>query len=134
MTMANQNRYRLCNFDSYTFRDYCDKIYTIEEIQAKVSPIIAEFEIDEAWIFGSYAKGKATAKSDVDIAVRVSDNETLTEYLGLFDPITEALLKPVDIYDVREFKVLDFMKGAKKIYDRRMYANSKDKAVLHENI
>lgn len=108
----------MTGFDSYTFHDYSDKIYTIDELRNAITPILEQSKIEQAWIFGSYAKGAARPDSDLDLAVRVCEGERLSEYLLLYDPITEALKKSVDIFDIREFKSSGFMTEAIKIYDR----------------
>lgn len=113
----------MTGFDSYTFHDYSDKVYTMEELQQVITPILEQAKVEKAWIFGSYAKGAARPDSDLDLAVRVCDGERLSEYLLLYDPITEALQKSVDIFDIREFKDATFMKEAVKIYDRAAQNN-----------
>ena len=45
------------------------KIYTIDEITAAVKPIAEKYGIDKVWLFGSYARGEATEKSDVDLLI-----------------------------------------------------------------
>ena len=43
-----------------------DKIYTIEEIKNKAVPIAKKYGVKKFSLFGSYARGDATAKSDLD--------------------------------------------------------------------
>lgn len=45
--------------------------------------------VDKAWLFGSYARGEQTARSDVDILVRYSKDATIT--LFTIGRITNAL-------------------------------------------
>ena len=45
------------------------KIYTVDEITAAVKPIAEKYGIDKVWLFGSYARGEATEKSDVDLLI-----------------------------------------------------------------
>ena len=61
------------------------KIYTIDEITAAVKPIAEKYGIDKVWLFGSYARGEATEKSDVDLLISYQD----------------AFNKPVDIVSER---------------------------------
>jgi predicted nucleotidyltransferase len=44
-----------------------DRIYTTEEIKQIVEPIAREYGVGRLSLFGSYARGEATAKSDIDI-------------------------------------------------------------------
>ena len=41
-------------------------IYTIEDIKTAILPIIQEYGIKRISLFGSYARGEATLKSDID--------------------------------------------------------------------
>lgn len=46
-----------------------DKILSYWEIRDAVRGIAKEYDIDKVWIFGSYARGDATSKSDVDLRI-----------------------------------------------------------------
>ena len=46
-----------------------DRVYTIEEIKSIVAPIAAAHDVDRIYLFGSYARGEATASSDIDLRV-----------------------------------------------------------------
>ena len=43
-----------------------NKVYTIEEIKAKAIPIAKKYGVKKLSLFGSYARGEADAKSDLD--------------------------------------------------------------------
>lgn len=45
------------------------KVYTVSELQNILSPIFQQNGVKQAILFGSYAKGVATAKSDIDLLV-----------------------------------------------------------------
>ena len=45
-------------------------IYTLEEIRAKVKPVAEKYDVKEMYLFGSYARGEADEKSDLDFAVQ----------------------------------------------------------------
>ena len=68
------------------------KIYTVPELQSVLSPIFRANGVRKATLFGSYAKGVATARSDVDLLV---DS-------GLLEQVTEALDPPIDLIDVSQ--------------------------------
>ena len=40
------------------------QIYTINQIKMRISPILKEYGVRKATLFGSYSQGKATEKSD----------------------------------------------------------------------
>ena len=45
------------------------KVYTINQIKLRISPILEEYGARKATLFGSYSQGKATEKSDIDLLV-----------------------------------------------------------------
>ena len=46
-----------------------DKIYALNEIQAIVNPILQQYGVSCAYLFGSYARGEATGQSDIDLRI-----------------------------------------------------------------
>ncbi|MFR6587319.1 MAG: nucleotidyltransferase family protein [Ruminococcus sp.] len=44
-----------------------DTIYTPEQIQQILFPVFLQYPVKKAILFGSYAKGTAETKSDIDI-------------------------------------------------------------------
>ena len=44
-----------------------EKIYTIDDIKTALHPVFNSYSIDKAVLFGSYVKGMADEKSDVDL-------------------------------------------------------------------
>lgn len=74
-----------------------DKIYTLEEIKAIIAPIALCYNMKEVYLFGSYARGEATAESDIDLMVdfyQPIDLFTLAEIIQSFET---ALQKKVDV-------------------------------------
>lgn len=75
------------------------KIYTIEEIIEKTKELFEKYKIKKAYIFGSYARGEATRKSDIDIMI-VRKGSDIISLLNLADfevELEEALKKSVDV-------------------------------------
>jgi predicted nucleotidyltransferase/DNA-binding XRE family transcriptional regulator len=62
--------------------------------------IFEEYEVDYCYLFGSYAKGKASGSSDVDllISTRISG----LRYYELLERLRIALHKRVDLLDTRQ--------------------------------
>ena len=60
-------------------------------------PILAKHNIHEVYLFGSYARGEANNKSDVDIYCEAGDINTFIEQGYLEDELEEALGKEVDL-------------------------------------
>lgn len=46
-----------------------DKIYALNEIQAIANPILQQYGVSSAYLFGSYARGEATGQSDIDLRI-----------------------------------------------------------------
>ncbi len=73
---------------------------TIDEIKAKIFPIMEAYDVKEAFLFGSYARGEANEKSDVDLRI---DRGKSKKIQGLFDvsglrlELIDALGKDVDL-------------------------------------
>ena len=77
-----------------------NKIYTLPEIQSLLTPVFTRHGVRRAILFGSYAKGDATERSDVDILVD-SGLRGLAFY-GLLESVVSALKMPVDLIDVTQ--------------------------------
>jgi len=73
--------------------------YTIEEITRRVTPVAKKYKLAAVYLFGSYARGKATADSDVDLLVDISGSEIDTLFMlgGLYSAFEEALGAKIDL-------------------------------------
>jgi predicted nucleotidyltransferase len=74
--------------------------YTIGEIQSVLIPIFDQYQIRSAILFGSYAKGDAQEKSDIDLLVD-SGLKGLA-FFGLLEDVVNALGKDVDLLDTSQ--------------------------------
>lgn len=72
-------------------------IYTIKEIKNIIKPILNKFGINNIYLFGSYARGEADEKSDVDIYCDKGNIKTLLDQGLLEEELEKALNKEVDI-------------------------------------
>lgn len=67
-----------------------DKVYTIDEIRAKAVPIAKKYGVKKLSLFGSYARGEADAKSDVDFLYDGINQSGMFAYFGfVYDLETE---------------------------------------------
>ena len=73
-------------------------VYDITEIKERLTPIFRDNQVKRAVLFGSYAKGAACPKSDVDILV--DSGLKGLDFVGLVEYVREALQKNVDVFDV----------------------------------
>ena len=72
-------------------------IYTIDEIRDIAAPIAAAHGVDRLWLFGSYARGEATAQSDIDLCVDCGRIRTLFQLGGLYEDLREGFDKELDM-------------------------------------
>lgn len=70
----------------------------IETIKTKLNPVFSNYNIKSAILIGSYAKGIATEKSDIDLMV--DSNLRGLRFFAFIEDIREALdEKQVDVFD-----------------------------------
>lgn len=74
-----------------------EKPYTIEEIKAIVTPIAQKYGVKRIYLFGSYARGEAGEKSDIDLRVDKGSLKGMFALCGLYTEIKEALESNVDV-------------------------------------
>ena len=94
---------------------------TLEAIKSSVSKVMGAYKdsIQFCYLFGSYAKGYANEKSDVDLCVSTALSGF--EFLALLEKLKETLNKKVDLLRLSEAKedealLIEIMKGGFKIY------------------
>ena len=74
----------------------------VETIKNMLDPIFKSYNVKKAILFGSYAKGYATDRSDVDIYVESGLHGL--KFFGLLEDVVTALGKDVDLIDERQIK------------------------------
>ena len=72
-------------------------VLTIKQIKTAIIPVLSKHNIHEVYLFGSYARGEATNKSDVDIYCESGDIKTFIDQGFLEDELVNALGKEVDV-------------------------------------
>ncbi len=98
-----------------------DTIYTPEQIQQILFPVFLQYPVKKAILFGSYAKGTAETKSDIDILVD-SGLKGLA-FFGLLEDVVPSLEKEVDLLDVSQITPdseidREILKSGVVIYER----------------
>lgn len=73
-----------------------ERVYTIDEIRETVKPVAEKYGIDTVWLFGSYARGEATADSDVDLLVNYRQGLGL-KFVGFVCDLEDKLGVHVDV-------------------------------------
>ena len=74
---------------------------SLQTIRDAVIPLAQRYGLERVFLFGSYARGDATEKSDVDFRI---DRGTMRgiAFGGLYEDMRDALQKPVDILTTKQ--------------------------------
>ena len=76
---------------------YGSDVLSEESISLLVKPIMMKYGIIKAYVFGSYARGEATAKSDIDILIEGGSMHNLFEYNNFVEELSRSTGRQVDI-------------------------------------
>ncbi|MEN6395069.1 MAG: nucleotidyltransferase family protein [Methanoregula sp.] len=68
-----------------------------KEIRESIVAILKTYGAERIAIFGSYARGEAKKKSDIDILVRFAQPKSLIQLVQIEDEIAKAVKVPVDL-------------------------------------
>ena len=79
-----------------------DTVYTLNELKTMLNPVFSQHGVRRAFLFGSYAKGSANVRSDVDILV--DSGLRGLQFFGLLESVNSALKVPVDLIDVTQIE------------------------------
>lgn len=73
--------------------------YTVEEIARRVAPVARQYGLPAVYLFGSYARGEASADSDIDLLVDLTGTgiDSLMKLGGLYNDLEEALGTSLDL-------------------------------------
>ena len=105
--------------DTYGFIDENNGILTVQQIKSICSKVFADFDVKYCYLFGSYAKGKASETSDVDLLISTSISGML--FFDLVETMREGLKKKVDILKPEQLNnnpdlMNEILKDGVKIY------------------
>ncbi|MBS3901037.1 MAG: nucleotidyltransferase domain-containing protein [Dethiobacter sp.] len=99
-------------------------VYPLDEIRSRLKPVFDAAPVYKAVLFGSYAKGKATESSDIDIVIDSRGELLNIEFYGVLEDITETLGKKVDLFEITEIKqnsliYIEIQNEGVLLYDRQ---------------
>ena len=77
--------------------DIKPNVLTIKQIKERILPILKKHNINEVYLFGSYARGEANSDSDVDIYCESGDIRGFIDQGFLEEELEESLGKDVDV-------------------------------------
>ena len=94
-------------------------ILSLNDIIDKCKNVFMEYPVDFCYLFGSYAKGKATEISDIDLLI--SSNISGMKFFGLVENLRLSLNKKIDLLTIDQIvdnKELlnEILKDGVKIY------------------
>ncbi|MDE6558104.1 MAG: nucleotidyltransferase domain-containing protein [Clostridia bacterium] len=89
--------------DELKKRAYVDEehgVLALGKIKEECELLFEGLNVEYCYLFGSYAKGRATEKSDVDLLV--GGNLSGIEYFGIAEELRSNLKKKVDLLDTQQ--------------------------------
>ena len=94
-------------------------VLTVDEIRDGCSEILKDYPVQYCFLFGSYAKGKASPVSDIDLLV--SSGVTGLKFYELTEKLREKLHKKIDLLDVKQLSentdlINEILKDGIRIY------------------
>ena len=89
------------------------------EIKDICSNILKDYDVEYCYLFGSYAKGKASELSDVDLLI--STPLSGIKFYDMVETLREGLQKKVDVLNQEQFRsnpelVNEILKYGERIY------------------
>lgn len=105
--------------EKYGRIDETHGILTLEKIKQLSSSVLSKYPVEYAYLFGSYAKEKATESSDIDLLV--STNITGMNFFGLIEELRQELKKKVEVITLSSLEdnqelLHEILKDGIKIY------------------
>lgn len=96
-------------------------ILTIEQIKNACFEIFKDYDVEYCYLFGSYAKGNANPKSDIDLLISV--NASGLQFFEIVERLREKLKKKIDLLDAKELEknillVEEILKDGVKSYGK----------------
>ncbi|MBQ8933309.1 MAG: nucleotidyltransferase domain-containing protein [Lachnospiraceae bacterium] len=112
-------RFLLQELEKVDVLDETHGILSVEAIKNKCSDVLSSYQVEFCYLFGSYAKGKATEQSDVDLLI--CTEVTGLRFFEITERLREALHKKVDILDLKqmvhnEALIREILKWGVRIY------------------
>ena len=92
--------YLLDKLSKYNYVDEENGILTFEYIKKTINNILSKYDVKSCYLFGSYAKGNAKEKSDIDLLI--DSDITGLQFFGLIEELRESLHKKVDLLNINQ--------------------------------
>ena len=90
-----------------------------EDIKIKTGGVFSKYNINFCYLFGSYAKNKATKTSDIDLII--DSDITWLDFFGLVEELRQTLHKRIDLLKINQLEnnlelLREILKDGIKIY------------------
>ena len=113
-------RSMISELEKYIVLDEEHGILTLDEIKQGCKAVLDEYDVKYCILFGSYAKGTATEKSDVDLLI--STDIVGLKFFGIAERLRETLHKKVDLLDLRQLAdnqalIDEILKDGVRVYE-----------------
>ena len=111
--------YMMEKLEGYGFIDETHGILSVQKIKDICADVFEDYDVEYCYLFGSYAKGKATESSDVDLLLSTSLSGM--KFYELVEILREELQKKVDVLKWEQLKdnpdlIHEILKDGVKIY------------------
>ena len=111
--------YIIDTINKYGFIDESHGILTIDQIKKICNDVFSLYNVDFAYLFGSYAKGYANETSDIDILISMPIDGMM--FYEIIELLRGKLKKKVDLLDLNQLNnnailTKEILKDGIKIY------------------
>ena len=80
-------------------------IMTMKELESVIRALLHKYHAEYALLFGSYARGEATADSDIDVVVFGGKDFRPADIFAFGEELRQLTNKEVDAFEIREVNV-----------------------------
>lgn len=114
-------KYIFETLDGYGIVDEAHGILPLDSIKAACKSVFAGYDIEYCYLFGSYSRGTANEKSDVDLLIATP--VTGLGFFGIAERLRQQLKKKIDLLDLRQLDnnpelLSEILKDGIKIYEQ----------------
>ncbi len=112
-------RYFVEKLSQIGFVDEEHGLLSLERIKEATDSVLKDYDVEYCYLFGSYSRGEASEKSDVDLLVKTS--VTGLAFFGLAEQLRQTLCKKVDLLNTEQLQdnlhlTEEILKDGIKIY------------------
>lgn len=76
-----------------------------DELETIIRELLHKYHAEYALLFGSYARGEATAESDIDVIVFGGERFRARDIFAFGEELRQRTNKDVDAFEIREINV-----------------------------